>query len=592
MPPLPRLTLPVLVDLAAQMRYAPPDVVRRAIDRAEELASQVDADGAYPNEWVVYWITRYRPEAKAGDSPQSVTGMELLSQISAFVEHLCDSAQLREAEYIGEAGEAGAAKGAFVTPEELAGRWNISRKTLDRYRWRGLVARRVRGAKGKIKVLLNAKAAELFRARHGEQIKEAAGYSRIDEPTRARMVEQAARYQSRLGYSLNQAAARLAERFGRSHETIRQLLLKHSVEATRPGTRSPGKEAEKPLQAGIPPISPRDRDVAYRAWQRAIEPGNIARHLGHAKPAVLRGILLERLELLRGQQANLISHAGPTFEMQGADQVLLGPTPVRTCVYKAGETDLASFLAACRTRVVPVGAEETSRAIAYHFLLWRSSRAIAKVSHLHPSASAIDAIETDLRWAARLKALLVRAQLPLMIQTLEGRLESPLHALRPPDTVAMIGEGIRAISEVIHAFDPLRAVGTGAKLAGAVSPAITRLAAAWARRAVESPSRGRATAVYSLAQPMEDWTRSLCAWQSFLEPDRRVRLAAETQGPAARSFLERRFGWGDSPPRTLAWLAKDLGLTPMRTGTIERNYLREALASWRAKLETPKSGRG
>lgn len=586
MPPLGRLKLGVLQDLAAQMRFAPQDAVRRAIERAEELAGEVEAGNTYPNEWVVYRVTRYRPESGGLMSTEGVVGEALLRELGTFVEHLCDACRVSEKELEGTEGE-------FVDAGTLAARWGVSRKTLDRYRGTGLVARRVRGAKGKVKILFSARAAEAFRSRHGERISEAGRYTRMDEATRNRIVRVAARMQKMHGCSLNQVAARLADKHGRSHEAIRQLLFKHAGE--RDGTkkkRTPaaggqggagGAGAE--LDAGTSPISERKRRVAYRAWKRAIEPGAIAEHLGHSKASVQRAILLERVALLESQIPAMSGHEALTFEMQGADEVLLGPAPVWKWERRRVERDLAEFLEQNRARVVPVGAEESARAIAYWYLLWKSRVAIARVSRLHPSAGEIDAVETWLKWAARLKALLVRSQFPLMIETLEKRLEARLETLRPGLAVEMVREGIGAVRDAVDAFDPLRAAGSGARLAGAVSPAITRLAARWARRVQEEAPRGRATALYTQSPVLEDWTRALCPWQRFVEQAWRVRVGSEAKGGANGAFLAEREGWGEEAPKTQKRMADERSTTVTKIARDERNAVRAALEAWRKGQE-------
>ncbi len=592
MPPLTRLSLPVLVELSAQLRYAPADVVRRAIDRSELLASQVDESGQYPAEWIVYWITRYRPEALGAVTEGNIRGADLLAELSAFTERLCDAAKLTQSELRSPDSDASIPPPAtdaplFLTPQELADRWGVSRKTIDRCRRKGLVARRALGPRGKPRVLFNLSAAEAFRQRHAQAITKAAGYTRIDPTTHASILRRAQRYRRRFGCSLNQAAARLAQRFDRSHETIRQLLQRHDAQQ-----KSAAQRARKSVPHAIPhappqlpapvfgdavPMSPRDRRVAYRAWRRALEPADIARHLRHRKAAILRGVLLERLDTLRRILPSLSAHVGPTFGLPDSDKAILGPAPVRTDLGRLPERDLASFLTAARVRVVPVGAEEIARAVAYHFLRWRSAGAIHAIDHLHPSAAAIDAIETDLRWAARLKAQLLRSQFPLMIQTLEGRLETRIDSLRPADGVGIILAALTALSDAVDAFDPFRAVTSGGRMAGAVSPAITRIAAQWARAAAPSAPRSRATAVYSLTAPLPDFTRTLCPWQSFLEPDHRLRDTLPRVPADAADFLRRRYGWDGGPPTTLARLSRDLGLTPMRTGIAERSHLRAAL---------------
>lgn len=647
MPPLSRLTLPVFESLVAQLRYAPKDAVRRAIERGEELASQVEAEGAYPNEWVVYWITRYRPEGTSAGGAGTVKGSELLAQVSAFVEHLCDVAEVGEAD-LASGGDSKGGKGAqkaveFATPDELATRWNISRKTLDRCRSKGLVGRRIKGEKGRIHVVINVAAAELFRQRHLSKLSKAAGYTRMDDATIAKIVRRAGIYRAKFGWSLNQTAKRLSERFGRSHEAVRQVLRKYDAlgkiktpavaakaglepagtragrvdraktgagkkarigskaRASKQTTAAQTKKADSQQSTPKPsspspqrmpggrifdepaPMTKRERGVAWRALRWAIEPSDIADRLGHSKAAIARGALMERLDRLQSISGELEGHESPMFERPDAEEVFLKLPAVRRDLFRMAELDLGSFLATHRARVVAVGAEESARAIAYHFLLWRARRAIPLVSHLHPSAVEIDSIETDLRWASRLRAILVRGQFPLMIQTIEGRLGVGLHTLRPADTASFLRVCIAATGEAVHGFDPIRAGASGARVAGGVSPIITKLAAQWSKSVVEPATKGRASAVYSLSTAMDDWTVSMSPWQVWLEPGRKLRSAAISMKDAHGEFLRDRFGWGPLGPLTLAQLAASRKLTAMRIGSLEREAIRGAWVQIRGR---------
>ena len=69
--------------------------------------------------------------------------------------------------------------------------------------------------------------------------------------------------------------------------------------------------------------------------------------------------------------------------------------------------------------------------------------------------------------------------------------------------------------------------------------------------------------------------------QSWTEPDRRVRLGAESLDGRSREFLERRFGWDGGPPATLESLAPALGLTRITVVLEERRLIRAAVAAVR-----------
>ena len=81
MPRLSTLRAGALADLAEQLRYAPAPAVRRYLQNIDGLAREVDPATAYPEEFVVFRVTGFRPDgAGAGVLP----GEALLADLSAL----------------------------------------------------------------------------------------------------------------------------------------------------------------------------------------------------------------------------------------------------------------------------------------------------------------------------------------------------------------------------------------------------------------------------------------------------------------------------------------------------------------------------
>lgn len=553
MPPLPRLKLPILRELERELRFAPHDALRRDIERVESLMGAVEPQTTYPDDWVVFRITGYRREQA---SPSSSTGTALLADLSVFLERLCDAAGLTFAELSANAAD-------LLLVEQLCAEWSVSRKTLDRWRRRGLPARRVRDENGRSRLLFHRESVTTFAARHAQELRSAAAFSRLDKAMELKIVARARRYQRRLGLSLNAAAERLAARYGRSHEAIRQVLRRH--------------EDRAPVFRQAPSIDGRRRRVLYRAWRWGIEPSVMSRKYRRATSVIRRAILMVRAELLRDlvEQGRLAGPAGPTFSRPDAADVLLAPAPVQSGLAQHTPTDLLDVLKLARQRHPVVGVEERSRLIAYHFLRWDAIRAINAINRLHPSAESIDRIETHLRWAARLKSELLRPQLFLIVETLELRLERQLTELPVALVSAHLRRALARAAHAVDAVDPFK----NARVAAAVGLEVDRDAATWLKaHPMAQSSARRAATILVRGTPFPDWTRTVAPWQVWLEPDRRVHHAA-TQGGMPQphaSFLLRRFGWDGAPPATLHELSSKLKIAPTAIGRFERRAIRAA----------------
>ncbi|MFI4898327.1 MAG: sigma factor-like helix-turn-helix DNA-binding protein [Phycisphaerales bacterium JB059] len=552
MPPLPRLRIGALEDLAGQLRFAPRAALDRHIASAERLAREIEADQLYPEDWFVFRLTGYRAEI---ETPASFVGAALLGDLSALVERLSLAA--------GHSAE-DAGPDALEIPV-LCERWNVSRKTVERYRRRGLIARRV--TKGKTQRLVFPLAnVETFERRERERVDRASAFSRIDDALSDRMYARAARYRSSRGYSLNEAAARLAQRFDRSHEGVRQVLRRADERAEA--------EGRSPVFTEPPPPDRRERRVVHRALRRGIEPIELARRYGRARVSIVRSLNLARLEAMLG-----LDLGGPvlaTFEREEAEEVLLSNEAVRTGLGVGAPDGLIELVERSRERRASPAREEQLRLIAYHFLRWRVAQDLARTDRASPSGEMIDTCETRLRWAGRLKAKLVESELHLVLASFD-RSGLDTRSMGSVDLSRALLAGIRAVGDAIDRFDPSR----GSRLAAASGMALARVTGAWSHPAGDASS-GRATPRLARGTPAPDWAGCVSPWQRWLEPDRRIPGTLDRLEERDRLVLERRFGLDGKAPETLAALGDRLGTTRVHAARFERAAIRHALAAARS----------
>jgi hypothetical protein len=235
-----------------------------------------------------------------------------------------------------------------------------------------------------------------------------------------------------------------------------------------------------------------------------------------------------------------------------------------------------------------VASHETARAAAYWYLIWWCSRAIgglprhgARVGAKSGDSAGLDVIETRLLWASRLKAEMVRGELPLLLRTIEAQTDRRVGAISGAVLAELVSLGLDAMIEAVDRFDPFK----GGRLAAPVGIGVTRAISQWLRVNRERlGAPGRAIARVDLDQLLlEDWARRVHSWQGWLEPPVEVRAGLGTVGPAAakrgepaaqeRHVLEMRFGWNGAPPRTIEQTAGALGLRAERVSAIQRKAI-------------------
>lgn len=564
MPPLPRPRLPLTSRLIDAVRALPAAERLRALDTVEELSLQVDPAASYPESWLRFRLLPPEPSSSPMASDVA-SGRQLLPDLDAFAQAISE----------GTPGPDGPAPPPSLSASELVARWKASAATIARLRSQGLVARRVRTPRGRAALTFTITHIEAFERAHPTLVARPGGYDRLTPEQRDRILRHARRYRTLLGLSLNAAAKRIAARTNRSHEGIRQLLQRHASEL--------GFPEDSPLNA-------QRRKAIDRAYRMGVEVGRLARLAKRSRSAVRRALALaeaERLRSLIATPANTDQHeardaAGSLSPPHQGPEAGVDPRPehrsaarpdplealpARTGLGTAPTTDLLELLQTVRRAPPPLAVEERSRALAYHRLRTLAREQIQQLDPLHPSPSAIDTITTRLRWAARLKAELLRAHLRLIVETVESRAQRPLAELPAAWVLAAIPPAIDAAARAIDLYEPHR----GGRLAGPMALAVDRLAARWVRDhpAETRTDRQRAAPILMPGATLPDWTRTLCPWQRWLEPDTRVAALARRSLPSARDaeLIRVRFGLGaddGAPPATLVQLGERFAIAPTR----------------------------
>jgi len=543
-PPLPSFHVSTLEELARQLRYSGRSALLRQIERAEAMARDVDADFAYEESEIIRRLTGYTPE-DGGDA--LIPGEALLRDLSVLVEHLCHDARL---------GRRDVPEDAF-TLSDLTGRWSVSRKTIERYRRRGLVARRVGGGRERTALVFTRESVEAFEGRSGEAVARASRFDRVPADVRGEMIRRAERYRASLGCTLNQAAARLAERYGRSHEGVRQILRRHDDEQRAlPGGRP---IFDAPLRRDA-----RARMAIIRAVRAGEEPSSLTHLLGDAsvsKRRVTHLLLMTRVRLLR--RAAIQSPVSPLFARDDAREVMLAPGFVREGLIPDPPAATAVDLVRRAWGRRPEGIEtERARSLAMLYLLDSARRSTAALPTSNPAPGTIDRIETDLRWAQRLRAALLSSQLGVVLGALASGLDTDMESMPAAELDRVVRAGLVAAGAAIDRHAPFH----GARLAGGVNLAVARTAARLARN-------GRRTRRTNGSIELERFAPSI-TWGAWLLPPVGLRSRLETLDEQGALVLSRRYGLDGRPPATLGDLAELLGLPPMHAARRERLAMR------------------
>lgn len=211
-----RYSHPALRQLNEQLtRFSPVDVRVQQMDRAERLITELDETTEYKYQELVEKITGYRPDAYPD---LKIDGATANHDIRLLVEDLSASANLP----VDQAGE------QVLTVEDLSKKYNVSTKTVDRWRKRGLVSRRFKfGNRSRVGFLTSS--VERFVTEHGDEIQRGSRFSQLSDDERQEIILKARKF-ARVGACPSEVSDRLARIFGRSPETIRYTLKRFDAE--------------------------------------------------------------------------------------------------------------------------------------------------------------------------------------------------------------------------------------------------------------------------------------------------------------------------------------------------------------------------
>lgn len=406
-----------------QVRFAPRERKLEQIERAEKLLTEIDQKKVYPFDYVCYRITDYRPES----FPHSkVQGNDLLHDLGLFVEELSDSANI----------PVEAANERVLTVDDLADQFRVSTKTISRWRNHGLVSRRFVFDGGKKRLGFLQSSVERFVDKNSERVQRGSEFSRLTEKQRDEIIDRARRM-AHSGERQTEISQQLAERSGRSVETIRSALrqfdLAHPEMALFPGRSGPlTADAKKNI---------------YQQYRRGVPVEELERQFQRTKTTIYRVINEIRARRILDLPLDFIPN--PRFSRRGADKACLGP-------YPEGESEprkvrrpsgLPPYLASLYEMPLLTPQQEVYLFRKYNYLKYKAAKLRDRLSAEAPKASLMDEIERLHEQAVSTKNQIARANLRLVVSIAKR------HVGPDQNFFELVSDGNMSLLRAIEKFD-------------------------------------------------------------------------------------------------------------------------------------------
>ena len=444
--------------------------------------------------------------------------------------------------------------------EDLAQRFNVSTKTISRWRDHGLVAQRFTVG-GRRRVGFLASVVDAFVRSNPLRIERGSKFSQLSDEEHGQIIAWARRL-ALAGACPADVHRRIAARLGRSVETVRYTIKRH--------------DQEHPDAAVFPAadghLRPESCSRIYQHHLRGEPVESIARRYHRSKASIYRIILTQRAEHVLQLPLDHISNA--LFARSSAEKVVDQPYPGEAEAKRIRRPGgLPAYLASLYEVPLLTREQEVWLFRKFNYLKYKAGKLREQLDPERPSSRLMDQIEQLYDEAVEIKNRIVRANLRLVVSIAKRRVS-------PGDGFFdLVSDGNMSLIRAVEKFDYAR----GNKFSTYASWAIMKNYARTIPDEHKRRDRFRA-ADSEMLQAAAD-RRADEYQQRMAASDRLAQVGKflDRLDPREQTIIIRRYGLDhEHEPQTLKEVGSALGVTKERVRQIEAKAmekLREAAAS-------------
>ncbi len=407
-----------------QVKYAPRGKRLEQAERAERLLSELDLSREYPYEFIYYRVTDFRPEE---NSRKLIRGEDAVHDLRLFVEDVTESLDLQADEI----------KEPVHTVEELSRMFNVSTKTIGRWRDQGLVSRRI-VTQGRKKVGFLHSSVERFVARNKDRVVRGGRFSQLTDDERAEVIERA-RTIAASGANLSEVSRRVASTMDRSIETIRYTLKNH--DKANP-SQAVFPEAREVLNDG-------DKASIYSQYQRGTGVAQLARQFSRSRSGIVRIVNEQRALMIMQLPLDFIDNS--VFKRPSAklEAEILGDMPTQANPPKKvrAPSGLPTYLASLYDIPLLTREQEYHLFRKMNYLKAKAFRLRETLDVSEPSVGTMDEIERLNRESIDVQNQIVQANLRLVVSIAKR------HTQDPDEFFELVSDGNMSLFKAVTKFD-------------------------------------------------------------------------------------------------------------------------------------------
>ncbi len=553
---------PAIRELRDQLvRFAPREKKIEQVEMAEKLLGEIDPTRTYSYEYLCFRITNYRPQSYPD---LRLSGEEACHDLRLFVEDISDAANIPSA----GAGE------PVLTVEELSRHFNVSTKTISRWRQQGLVSRRfLFGRRKRVGFLQSS--VERFVHINEDRVRRGSRFSQLSEKERDLIIEQGRRL-SQAGGAPSEVARRLAGSTGRSVETIRYTIKQFDRAHPRMAVFS---DSSGPLQEPA-------RRMIYHQYRRGESVSTLARRFGRTKTSVYRVIGEMRAQKIMELPLDYIPSEQFTAagSIKKLEEEILAPLPAALESVKKPRlpSGLPSYLASLYQTPLLERHQEAHLFRKLNYLKFKAQALREKLDPASPRTSQMDEIEKIYAQAVAVKNEIIRANLRLVVSIAKR------HMGQSENFFELVSDGNISLIRAVEKFDYSR----GNKFSTYASWAIMKNFARTIPDEHRYHDRFRTSPTEIFTSTEDSRTDQYGQESAHLQRRSQIEKILARLDDREQRIIINRFGLErGEEPRTLKQVGSEMGVTKERVRQIEARALTKLRrAAKEDRLDLPEEG--
>ncbi len=432
----------LLAQLFMETGFGPRNQQLKQLAAAEELYKIISPNQDYPFEFVCFKITGFR--LKGRTKTETIAGSELLRDLPVYVLRASTRLKLKADQQSEKVYSSG----------ELSEKFNVSKRTIERWRKRGLLSRRYIFGRGVWQIGFTSSAIEEFVGKNAELVKKASQFSMIPPAVRQDIIEMA--QQLGLDSSLSRTAVikKIAAHFKRAPETVRMIVIDYEKRHKKQIFKSPHTL-----------LGSRETSLIYNMYESGVPIEQIADKFNRSGSTIYRTINRRRIRKLLAAGIDYIL-SDEFGQPDAQEKILASPVSVRRTpkgllrkppakpdenrtATGSAPTSWREFVEAIKKIPALNREQEVELFRRYNFLKYLAAGLVKRLSLTKPCAKAAQQAEQFLNQVERIKNLIIEANLKLVVRV-AGRHTSGANL------ADLISEGNMALIRAVEKFDYIK----------------------------------------------------------------------------------------------------------------------------------------